>query len=186
MSKDYEGKIGIGQLILCLVAAATLFIPLAIEPSVIFAFSKITPIGGTSEIALMQTTYSQALFETLNLYEKIPATFFELLPYSIYAFYGILAFDILFTLILMVLRSEILRQIVRAVSILFGFIMIIIMLASIPAVAGFFTHFMRDGFGDRLIFDCIINEGLLYFFGLFFLSIIVMVKQFSSFFGKSY
>ena len=186
MVKYYEGKIGIGQLILCLVAAATLFIPVVIEPSIVFAFNKIIPIGTTSEIAVMQTTFVQSLFETAHLSDKIPTALFDILPYSIYAFYGIIAFDILFTLVLMIARSEILRQILRAFSILLGFILLIITIASIPAIAGFFTYYFNNGFGDVLIFDCIKNEGLIYFVGLFALSFIVTIKQFSSFFGKTY
>ena len=186
MSKDYEGKIGIGQLILCLIAAATLLIPVAIEPAVIFAVNKITPIGTTSEVAAVQITFSRAVFEALNMVDKIPEPFFNSLPYAMYGFYGIVAFDLLFTLILMVLRSEILRQIARAVSIFLGFIMIFITLAFIPAIAGFFTYFMQGGFGDALIFDCIKNGGLLFFAGLFIMSIVVTTNQFSSFFGKTH
>lgn len=186
MSKDYEGKIGIGQLILCLFAAATLLIPIVIEPSLVFAFEKIMPIGTTSEIAAMQTKFIQSIFEAANIYDKLPAEIFSILPYSIYAFYGIVAFDLVFTLFIMISRSEILRQILRAFSIFLGFVLLIIVLANVPAIAGFFTCYFNNGFGDKLIFECIKNEGFLFFLGFFVLAVIVMINQFSSFFGKTY
>ena len=64
--------------------------------------------------------------------------------------------------------------------------MIVITLANILPVAGFITSYLNDAFGNTPIFECILNEGLLYFLGLFIFSMIITVKQFSSFFGKTY
>lgn len=185
MTKDYEGKLGIGQLILCLFAAATLVIPYTFEPMV-FSFNNIMPIGD-SVITATQNTYISAFLETLGLSAVIPEAIFNIIPYTIYAFYGIIAFDILFTIILMIFRVEIFRIIVRALSILLGFATLAVFLVSLVTTAGFFTYYLSGGFGEgAVIIDCIKNNGLLFFLGVTVFSIIVTVKQFSSFFGKSY
>ena len=186
MSKYYEGRISAGPIILCLFALATLFIPLAIEPNIIFPFSKIMPISNTSDLCVLQANFSFVVFDALSIADQIPAEVFNYLPYTIYAFYGIVLFDLLFSIILLIIRSEVLRQIIKAISIILGIAMIIVTLASILPIAGFFTYYLSGGFDGALIFDCIKNQGLLYFVGFFIFALIIMIKQFSSFFGKSY
>ena len=185
MAKDYEGKIGIGQFILCLLAAATLCIPYVLEPQMEFTFSRIMPIGN-SAVSADQGTYIAAIMETLGIASSIPETVFKLLPYTIYAFYGIIAFDLVFTLFMMILRNEIIRQILRAFSILLGFVLLALVLVNLLTVAGFVTNYLSGGFGEREIMDCIKNSGLLFFLGLAIFSFICMIKQFSSFFGTSH
>lgn len=186
MTKDYEGKIGIGQLFLCLLAAATLAIPFVFEPQIDFAFNSIMPIGENA-ITALQSSYFSALMNTVGVAEYIPETVNEFLPYTLYVFYGILAFDIFFTFVLMILRIEVLRVLIRALSVLLGFATLAVFLVSLATTAGFFTFYIDGGFGEgAMIFDCIKNFGLPYFFGVTVFSIIVTVKQFSSFFGKSY
>ena len=185
MAKDYEGKIGLAQLFLCLLAAATLAIPLAFEPELDFAFNHVMPIA-ESDINAIQITFIQAFLETLNLTSLVPESVFEIIPYVIYAFYAVLAFDIFFTLVMMILRNEIMRIILRAISVLLGFVMLAVFLVSLVSVAGFFTYYLNDGFGDgALIFDCIKNSGFLFFLGVTLFSIITAIKQFSSFFGMT-
>lgn len=185
MAKDYEGKIGIKQLILCLLAAATLCIPYVLEPQMEFTFNRIMPIGN-SAVSADQGTYIMAILDTIGIVSSIPEAVFELLPYTIYAFYGIIAFDIFFTLLMMILRNEIIRQILRALSIFLGFVLIVLSLLNLLTVAGFFARYLSGGFGDSEIFDCIKNNGLLFFLGLTVFSFICMIKQFSSFFGMSH
>lgn len=185
MAKDYEGKIGIGQLILCLLAAATLCIPYVLEPQMEFTFKRIIPIGD-SAVSADQGAYITAIAETLGIASSIPEAIFNMLPYSIYAFYGIIAFDLVFTLLMMILRNEILRQILRALSILLGFVLLVLALVNLLTVAGFFAKYLSGGFGEIEIFDCIKNYGLLFFLGLTVFSFICMIKQFSSFFGTSH
>ena len=64
--------------------------------------------------------------------------------------------------------------------------MIAIFIVNLLTVAGFFAYYMNGGFGDELIFDCITEQGLLFFLGVTVMSAVGMVKYFSSFFGKSY
>ncbi len=186
MTKDYEGKIGIGQLLFCLIAAATLFIPFAFEPSINFSFNNIMPFGD-SVITAAQATYINSFAATVGIPESVMEIVNTIAPYSVYAFYGIIAFDLLFTLILMVLRNEIVRQIVRIFSVLFGFVMLLANVYLILTVAGFFMYYFNNGFGEgQPIFDCMKNNGLFFYFGVMVFSFIGTIKQFSSFFGKSY
>lgn len=187
MTKDYEGKLGFGQLFFCLLAAATLFIPYALEPSINFSFNNIMPIAN-SVITSTQATYvGSFLTGTVGLSGTIMEIINTIVPYSVYIFYGIIAFDLLFTLILMILRNEIVRQIVRLLSVLLGFVMLIASIFLIVTVVGFFTYYLNNGFGEgKAIFDCIKNNGLLFFAGIAVFSFIGTIKQFSSFFGKSY
>ena len=183
--KDYEGKIGIGQLILCLLAAATLCIPYVLEPQMIFTFNQVMPIGN-SVVSVDQSAYLAAIFETLNVASRIPEAVTNILPYALYVFYGIIAFNILFTILMMFLRNEIMRQLLRALSILFGFVLILVSVVNLLTIAGFFSKYLAGGFGDSAIFDCIKNNGLIFFVGLTVFSFICMIKQFSSFFGTSH
>lgn len=185
MSRIYEGKIGFGQLLLCLIAAATICIPFAIYPQIEFAFNHLLPIG-ENIVSTSQTTYLTSILESLSILSAIPESLFNIFKYALYAFYGIIAFDILFTLIMMVLRNEIVRQILRALSFFFGFILIIVTIISFLTIAGFFTTYNAGGFGDAALLDCIKNNGLFFFLGLAIFSFICMIKQFSSFFGMSY
>ncbi|MEG9429568.1 MAG: hypothetical protein VZQ61_01370 [Christensenellaceae bacterium] len=185
MSRDYEGKIGIGQLLLCLLAAATLCIPYMLEPQMEFTFNRIMPIGD-SAVSADQGAYLMAILEQIGIASAIPETIFKMLPYTIYAFYGIIAFDIVFTLFMMILRSEIIRHLLRALSILLGLALLVLALVNLLTVAGFFAKYLSGGFGEREIFDCIKNNGLLFFIGLTVFSFICMAKQFSSFFGTSH
>ena len=185
MARDYEGKIGIGQLLLCLFAAATLFIPYVFDPQIEFTFNRIMPIGN-SFVSADQSVYILAIFEKLGIAAAVPEAIFKILPYTIYVFYGIIAFDIVFTLFMMVLRNEIVRQSLRALSIFFGFVLFILFIVNLSAVAGFFAKYLSGGFGDTPIIDCIKNNGLLFFLGLTVFSLICMIKQFSSFFGTSH
>ena len=185
MAKDYEGKIGIGQLILCLLAAATLCIPYVLEPQMEFTFNRIMPIGN-SAVSADQGIYLMAILEQIGVASSIPEGIFKILPYTIYAFYGIIAFDLVFTLLMMILRNELIRQILRALSILLGLALIALFLINLLTVAGFFANYLSGGFGGSEIFDCIKNNGLLFFTGLTVFSFICMIKQFSSFFGMSY
>ena len=185
MAKDYEGKLGIGQLILCLLAAATLCIPYVLEPQIEFTFNRILPIGN-SAVSADQGTYLLAIFDKIGITASIPESVFKILPYSIYAFYGIIAFDLFFTLVMMILRNEIIRQVLRVFSVLLGFVLIALVLVNLLTVAGFFVNYLAGGFGEREIMDCIKNSGLLFFAGLAVFSFICMIKQFSSFFGMSY
>lgn len=186
MTKDYEGKIGIGQLIFCLIAAATLVIPFTFDPSINFSFNNIMPIGN-SVITSIQATYIGSFATTVGIPDSVMEIINTVAPYSVYAFYGIIAFDLLFTLILMVLRNEIVRQIVRTFSILLGIVMLLASIFIIASVVGFFTYYMNNGFGEgQAIFDCMKNNGLFFFAGVAIFSFIGSIKQFSSFFGKSY
>lgn len=183
MAKDYEGKIGIGQLLFCLIALATLLIPYTLDP-MIFSFDKIMPIGN-SVINEAQNNYIAEFFSTLSF--PVPEAIYQVTVYVVYAFYGIVALTLFLTLVMMLLRNEPLRQILRALSIIAGLLMLAIMLVHLVTVAGFFTYYLNGKFGEgALIFDCITNQGLLFFLGITVFSALGMVKHFSSFFGKSY
>ncbi|MBO4251441.1 MAG: hypothetical protein J5911_02130 [Clostridia bacterium] len=186
MSNNYEGKLGVGQLIFCLFAFATLLIPLTLDPSLVFAFNEITPIGTTSGVALIQTGFITALFDIIKLSSVLTPEILNLLPYSIYAFYAIVAFDLVFGIILMMARVESLRIILKVISVLLGFVMLAVTIISLMPVVGFFAQYFSGAFGEALIIDCIKNTGIMYFFGFMIFSLILMICQFSSFFGKSY
>lgn len=183
MTKDYEGKLGIGQLIFCIIAAATLLIPFTIEP-IEFSFNHIMPIA-KSEINGIQNFYLLALFDTIGITEAIPQVIYDILPYALYAFYGILAFDIVFALLLMIIRNEVMRVIFRAISVLLGFIMLAANIVMLATVAGVITYYLKY-VSETPIFEFLKNSGVFFFLGVMIFSLIGTVKQFSSFFGKSY
>lgn len=191
MAKDYEGKIGIGQIIFCIFAAATLFIPFVMDPEIIFTYKFLLPTEeypfASNIVTLSQLGFVNSVFSLAGISEAVPEIVFQILPYTVYAFYAIVAFDLLFVILLLILRFEGFRKTLRAFSILFGFVMLILMIVFLASVVGFFTLYASGAYGEGAeIFACIKNTGVIYFFGLFVFALIGMIKQFSSFFGKSY
>ena len=181
MTKDYEGKIGIGQMIFCLIALATLLIPFAFATNS-SALNNLMPIGD-SEISKAQTNYLSAFISLLSFSIAVPSA----VSYLIYAFYGIVGLTLLFTLLMLFLKSEPVRQLLRTLSVFTGFIMMAIFLINLCTCAGFFSYYLNNGFGgDALIVECITEHGLIFFLAVTFMSALGMVKHFSSFFGKSY
>ena len=175
MTRDYEGKLGIGQMFFCILALATLFVP--------FALSTMTfAVSSFDNIATAQSNYLTAFVQLLSFSITLPSA----ISYVIYLFYGIVGITFLFTLIMMFMKNELVRQTLRLISVIIGFVMIAIFLINLLTVAGFFTFYMNGGFGNELIVDCITEKGLLFFLALTFMSAIGMIKYFSSFFGKSY
>lgn len=185
MTKDYEGKLGIGQIIFCIIAAATLLIPFTIDPME-FSFNHIMPIA-ESDINVWQSEfYLPALYEVIGITDKVPQVINDIIPYAFVAFYGILAFDIVFALLMMIIRNEAMRVILRAISVLLGFVMLavnLVMLASVAGVATYYLKYVADS--GTPIFDFLKNSGVFFFFGVMVFSLIGMVKQFSSFFAKT-
>ncbi len=184
MTKDYEGKLGIGQIIFCIIAAATLLIPFTIDPME-FSFNHIMPIA-ESDINVWQNAYISILFDIAGIADKIPQIIYDIIPYGFVAFYGILAFNIVFALLMMIIRNEVMRAILRAISVLLGFVMLAVNLVMLASVAGVFANYFKNLAGSGApIFDYLKNSGVIYFLGVMVFSLIGMVKQFSSFFGKT-
>jgi hypothetical protein len=181
MTKDYEGKIGIGQMIFCLVALATLFIPFAFATNS-SALDNLMPFGD-SVITKAQANYLSAFISLLSFSVEIPSE----VSYLIYAFYGIVGLTLLLTLLMLFLRNEPVRQLLRGLSIFTGFIMLAIFLVNLFTCAGFFSYFMGDGAEENIqLVECITEKGLIFFLALTFMSALGMIKHFSSFFGKTY
>ena len=175
MTRDYEGKIGIGQMIFCLLALATLFVPFALSTNELAASSF-------DKIATAQANYLGDFSQLLSFSLTIP----EGISVIIYIFYGIVGVTLALTILMLFLRNELIRQILRILSIFTGFIMIAIFLINLFTIAGFFAYYMNGNFGDKLIVDCMTEEGLIFFLAITIMSAVGMVKYFSSFFGKSY
>ncbi|MBP5465982.1 MAG: hypothetical protein J6Y43_00255, partial [Clostridia bacterium] len=129
--------------------------------------------------------YMLNFFDTVGIMEHIPEIVInDIIPYGFAAFYGILAFDIVFAILLMIIRSEVLRVLLRTISVLLGLVMIAVNIVMLATVAGVFTSYFRSG-TEMPIFDYIKNSGVIFFFGVMLFSLIAAKKQFSSFFGKT-
>lgn len=184
MSKNYKGKIGLFQLFICLLAAATLFIPYVIEPQMEFAYTRLLPIAN-SELNAAQDVFIRALLSAADITEKIPEIVFTLLPYCIYVFYLIVVIDVICSLLLMLLRNEPLRIILRVISVILGLALLVIFVVNLATVTGFLAYFVEDGFGENAkIFDCVKNQGFLYFLGLCLFSYVMMKRHVLSFYCK--
>ena len=184
MSRVYEGKTGVGQIIFCIIAAATVMIPVIIAENITFAYQWL-PIIGDGSIIGANTLYFETFMQKIGLdvssYGSILDTIKE---YCFHAFYGIIAFDFLFALIQAFLRSEVLRKILKFISVLLGFVMLILTVVFAASVAGFIFQAIDNG-GENLA-ESIMESGAIYLFVMFFFAFIAMFKQFGSFFGKSY
>ena len=184
MAKNYEGKIGIGQLFFCIIAAATLFIPITFDPEMTFAYKTLLPVA-EGDATFIQLLYLGNVFSAFSIPE-LPTIVNQLIPYAVYAFYAVVAYDFVFILLLMIIRVDGLRKLFRFFGILLGFVMLAAFIVSLATVVGFVLAYIGGAFGDGVgIIDSAKNGGALFFLGVTIMSLVGTIKQFSSFFGRS-
>ena len=184
MVKEYQGKLGIGQAFFCIIAIATLAIPFALDPMV-FTFNLAMPIGGPNYITNIQEMFVSAVIDGFAIQDYVPEIVTQLLPYSLYAFYAVIAYDFLFIILLMILRFDGLRVFFRIIGVLLGFVLLAVAIIALATVVGFVMYYLAGDFGDGAsILDCIKNNGVLFYLGVTIFAFIATGKQFFSFFGR--
>ncbi len=167
-------------IIFVLITFAFLFVPFAIteENGIIFTYTKL-PVIGDGEIVLLAKDAGNFFAEFIQQQSgSIPSLLSSLYNVSYTLFLGILATDVIFCLILSLLRLNTLRIIMKILSIFCGFFMIIFAAINLIYVIGYFH---ASGSYAIAFFDMLKGYGVISAFVFFILGIIYSVKQFKWF-----
>ncbi len=175
--KNVDVKQCVGALIFVLVAFCTVLIPFLFEgPD--FAFNHL-PLVGDGDIIPMLDTYTNAFFKVINIQTPLIMTYVS--NYCLYVFYGILAFDLLFCLFLIIIRCNGIRIFCKIISILAGILMFALTFVFLFYVVGFIINISQNITPEMDILSLIQQGGLIYLFSLFIFSFLLISKQFKWF-----
>ena len=169
-------------IIFSLIAMATLFVPYYINGGTIkFPFSVFPIIGdGTFFEAF-------ALEPVLLVVEHLLGTNYTtyvnlILAYNIQIFYGILIFNIVASLLLIIARFNGLRIFFKIFSIIFAISLIVINLTFLATIVlKIIYYFNVYGMEFTPLWPFILQNGIIYYFVLMIFSLILIFKQFKWF-----
>lgn len=180
-------------LLIALIAAATLAIPFIIDDangSITYSY-QVMPFLKLSETPISLEFMANidnsllALFN-LTLDEQLLNLIYNVSYYTIYAFYGIIAFDIVFALLTLLTQFSGIRVFARIISIIGGIAMIFIAIISLAHIIGLINYYiiLSGTFQPDLIMQIIKLSGVLLFIGMFIFSLVLIRNQFSWFAKK--
>lgn len=174
----------IKTIITALIMACIVFVPISFltEAGTIFTYAKLPYVGdGTvTELFEKESNYLSLILPSLN--ESQFGLVTTVLQYAFYAYFIILAADILFSFVLLIFRSKIMRKMFEIFSALFGILMIVIALSSLAFVGLNVLAVLK---GEATFNDIVFTGGVPLMFVMFILSIILIFKQFK-FFKRPY
>ena len=182
--KNVSVKQCIGTIIFCLFSLVIFLIPFTFGNSGLSLTYNFLPIIGDGSI-LETPAYivegAGALFGLSDL-EDI---FQLVLDIDTLVFLAILGFDVLFSLILAIFRSVILRVFCKIITIIAGLLMIIIMFTSILQITGIFGALIMGVVEPQNFMAMLEISGVLFAIGMAIMSGMMIKRQFK-WFGKLY
>lgn len=178
----------LATIIISLIAAATFAIPFCFIDDGIILSHAVMPFIKSNENPITVEFMAQIDSAFLNLTKiSLSEGFASLLPklsfYSIYVFYGILAFNIVFSLLAIFTQLEAVRFFAKIISVIAGFLMIAIAILSAVHIVGVVSSYLAVE-SENLIETLTVaakESGILYFLGVFIFSIVMATKQFGWF-----
>jgi hypothetical protein len=161
-----------------LVALCILFLPATFGTPGITPAINVLPIIGNGSISLAQEFAALSFSSLFGISADI---LFMLLSYGLIAYFGILLFNILFSLILIFSGSQILRKICKVISIFAGFIMLANTFACIIHIVGIFGYIFSTPSALQNIMSYIESSAILFVLGMLVFSFRHTIKQFKWF-----
>ncbi len=175
--KNVDIKQCVGMLIFSIFTICTIFIPFKFAgPD--FAFNHL-PVIGNGDIVTSQLSYTSSIFSMLKM--SMPSIFETIANASIYIFYGIVLFDLLGALLLIIIRSSVLRIIFKVISIFAGFAMLLMFFVHLFYIFGFIAFIAENLNADINVLNLIQEGGLIFIVVLFLFSFLLISKQFKWF-----
>lgn len=196
MSKDNVKNVNlkqcVGTIIFALVSLCVLFIPFTFGAAGINCSYKAF-ISDESGVNLITVASANALEGFLSVAKITEQSTIEIISQILYygerAYFVILAADILFALLLIFTRSQILRLIFKIISILFGFAMLAVFASNIIYIAGIAGGFICStdlmDMGMEAVMSILETSGILFALGTMLFSAFLVKKQFK-WFAKLY
>ena len=176
--KNVDRKQCVGILISSIVALCIFLIPMTFGSAGLAPTYKFLPIIGNGSIFATQEIMCVNFVELVGLSEDFIPIIAMIMEYGLYAFVGILAFNIFFSLILIISGSQILRLICKTISSFAGVAMIVISLSCLVYIAGFAGKFIMNAGAIETIMIVLEASGLLFILGMLIFSIRHSIKQF--------
>ena len=171
-------------IITALIMLCVVFVPISFgtEADTVFTYVKLPYIGDGSIATFFDQVIEYIVYVLPTLGEAQLNLIKTVFLYSFYGYFLILGADILFSLILILLRSRILRKIFEILSILIALSVLVIALSSLAFVV---INVLAAVKGGTTFNEMIFTSGVTTMFAMFIFSIILFFKQFR-FFKKPY
>ena len=171
----------VATIIVSLIAACIAFVPFAFSPLAL-TYTKLPFIGDGTIFA----SSAKAATDLLTLLpiggnEFVANLLNNAYAYFYYAYFGILAANIVFALVLSILRFNALRIIFRILSIFFGIAMILLTVLAAGYVFIYVYAAIKEGGVVSDILNRLTNDGILFHFVMFIFGLIFIGRQFSWF-----
>lgn len=178
----FEKNVSIKQCVTTIIASVVALLVLLIPVDLVngtMALNTMPIIGDESFfVAQLQMAYGFNFLAGLDI--AICETIGMVLNYSLYGYIGILALDILFSLLLIATKSVIARRIFKFFTIIFGFVMLAIALCQLLHIGGFIGLTIGQMQPENNIVIPDMN-GLIFSIAVFFVSIVMIKRQFNWF-----
>ena len=180
--KDHVKNVNIKQCIFTIIGALlgclALLLPATFGDKFTFLF-EYTPFISKAESFDMTSTMfiMQGLNEFFKFDESILEYILIAFSYAPYVYFGILAIDVLFALLLIITRSQIMRIIFKVISILLAFVMLAFAICYIAYIVGFAGLFIFAICKIEDLITALNNSGLLVALGFVVFGFIFTGKQ---------
>lgn len=189
MSKDHVKNVNVkqcfGTIFMSLIAACVALIPVTFGAAGInMLYTQLPLVGDETFIATSLSTLV-GFAEVTKLGADIIEILAMVMEYAPYAYFGILAANIVFSLLLIITRSQILRLIFKIITIIAGFAMLAVALCYIVYIVGFAGFFIQGTIPADQIMQHLETSGILVALGFVIMGFSMTGKQFR-YFAKLY
>ncbi len=172
-------KVWIGQClgtIFCsIIVFLTVFIPYSIGDKITFSYEYM-PILGNGEMITNQLGVVTNFLGAIGVSAGILDVFFSL---NVLTFYGILAINVFFSLLLIITRVNAIRVIVKIFSMIFGIVMILIAFSYIFIVVSIIYSLFSGHYPLFDVVNSVLTSGIIYYFATVFFAFAMISRQFS-------
>ncbi|MBE5734064.1 MAG: hypothetical protein E7347_03325 [Clostridiales bacterium] len=189
MSKDHVKNVNVkqcfGTIFMSLIAACVALIPVTFGSVGINFLYESLPLVGDETFLLLSESMLPGFAKVTKLGTDVIDILAIVMEYAPYAYFGILAANILFSLLLIITRSQILRAIFKVITIFAGIAMLVVALNYLVYIIGFAGYFIQGEVPVEQIMAKLEVSGLLPALGLFIMGLSMTGKQFR-YFAKLY
>ncbi len=155
-----------------------LLVPATFGDKLTFFFQHIPFLSGINKFDLTSTALMmQGLAGLLGLTEQITSLLSTIFSFTPFVYFGILVFDFIFSLLLIIIRSEKLRLICKIISIILSIVMFFICILYLIYIIGFLGLIIKGILPFDQISSSINSSGILLALAFVFFSFIFFIKQ---------
>ena len=178
-NKDQKVWIGqcISTIIFSIICFLTVLIPYKISGGVEYTLTFI-PIIGNNTITSNQLSLTANFLDGIRLSSNIFSFIFS---NNVLIFYSVLVFNVVFSLILIITRLNVLRIIAKIIAIISAITLIVITLSYIFIIVSIFYALFSGYYPISEFFPSLLTSGVIYYFVTLFFIIALIRKEFTTF-----